>query len=223
MRAHRPRRSARRDSTAGAAAQDRPVLTVYTYDSFASEWGPGAAIEPLFEEQCGCDLRLRSRGRRRGAAVAAAARGRADQGRRRGRARHQPDGRGGRRPTSSRHTGWTPTSTCRSSGRTICSCRSTGVGSRSSTAPGSMPRRASRRWRDSDVSIVIEDPRSSTPGPRPRAVGRGGLRRARRRDLGGAGRQRRDRDARAGPRPTVCSSRARRTWCCPTRPRRPTT
>jgi thiamine transport system substrate-binding protein len=41
----------------GAAAQDRPVLTVYTYDSFASEWGPGPAIEPLFEEECGCDLR----------------------------------------------------------------------------------------------------------------------------------------------------------------------
>jgi thiamine transport system substrate-binding protein len=41
----------------GAAAQDRPVLTVYTYDSFASEWGPGPAIEPAFEEQCGCDLR----------------------------------------------------------------------------------------------------------------------------------------------------------------------
>jgi thiamine transport system substrate-binding protein len=40
----------------GAAAQDRPVLTVYTYDSFASEWGPGPAIEPLFEETCGCDV-----------------------------------------------------------------------------------------------------------------------------------------------------------------------
>jgi thiamine transport system substrate-binding protein len=41
----------------GAAAQDRPVLTVYTYDSFASEWGPGPAIEPIFEEACGCDVR----------------------------------------------------------------------------------------------------------------------------------------------------------------------
>jgi thiamine transport system substrate-binding protein len=42
----------------GAAAQERPVLTVYTYDSFASEWGPGPAMEPLFEAECGCDLRL---------------------------------------------------------------------------------------------------------------------------------------------------------------------
>lgn len=42
----------------GAAAQDRPVLTVYTYDSFASEWGPGPAIEPKFEEACRCDLRF---------------------------------------------------------------------------------------------------------------------------------------------------------------------
>ena len=42
----------------GAAAQDQPVLTVYTYDSFASEWGPGPAIEPKFEEQCDCDLQF---------------------------------------------------------------------------------------------------------------------------------------------------------------------
>lgn len=31
-------------------------LTVYTYDSFASEWGPGPKIEQAFEAQCGCDL-----------------------------------------------------------------------------------------------------------------------------------------------------------------------
>ncbi len=42
----------------GAAAQDEPVLIVYTYDSFASEWGPGTAIEPKFEAQCRCDLRF---------------------------------------------------------------------------------------------------------------------------------------------------------------------
>lgn len=41
-----------------AAAQDaKPVLTVYTYSSFAGEYGPGAAIEARFEETCGCDLR----------------------------------------------------------------------------------------------------------------------------------------------------------------------
>ena len=41
-----------------AAAQERPVLTVYAYDSFTSEFGPGAAIEAAFEPLCGCDLRF---------------------------------------------------------------------------------------------------------------------------------------------------------------------
>lgn len=35
---------------------DTPVLTVYTYDSFVSSWGPGPAIEEAFEVECGCDL-----------------------------------------------------------------------------------------------------------------------------------------------------------------------
>ena len=33
-----------------------PTLTVLTYDSFVSEWGPGPAIEAGFEATCGCDL-----------------------------------------------------------------------------------------------------------------------------------------------------------------------
>ncbi len=37
-------------------AQDKPVLNVYTYDSFASEWGPGPKIEQAFEARCECDL-----------------------------------------------------------------------------------------------------------------------------------------------------------------------
>lgn len=40
------------------AAAETPVLDVYTYDSFASEWGPGPAIEKGFEATCGCDLRF---------------------------------------------------------------------------------------------------------------------------------------------------------------------
>jgi thiamine transport system substrate-binding protein len=40
------------------AMADQPVLTVYTYDSFASEWGPGPVIEKGFEESCGCDLQF---------------------------------------------------------------------------------------------------------------------------------------------------------------------
>ena len=39
-----------------AHAADKPVLTIYTYDSFTSEWGPGPAIETAFEAQCNCDL-----------------------------------------------------------------------------------------------------------------------------------------------------------------------
>jgi len=43
---------------ASLAAAETPVLDVYTYDSFASEWGPGPAIEKGFEESCACDLRF---------------------------------------------------------------------------------------------------------------------------------------------------------------------
>lgn len=31
-------------------------LTVYTYDSFMSEWGPGPKLEQAFEKQCRCDI-----------------------------------------------------------------------------------------------------------------------------------------------------------------------
>ena len=41
-----------------AAFADTPQLTVYTYDSFVSEWGPGPVIEAEFEKTCGCDLKL---------------------------------------------------------------------------------------------------------------------------------------------------------------------
>lgn len=37
-------------------AQDKPVLTVYTYDSFAAEWGPGPALKAGFEQTCGCTV-----------------------------------------------------------------------------------------------------------------------------------------------------------------------
>jgi thiamine transport system substrate-binding protein len=40
------------------ALAETPVLTVLTYDSFTSEWGPGPAIERAFEAICACDLRL---------------------------------------------------------------------------------------------------------------------------------------------------------------------
>lgn len=34
------------------------TLTVYTYDSFVSSWGPGTRIEQEFERTCECDLEL---------------------------------------------------------------------------------------------------------------------------------------------------------------------
>jgi thiamine transport system substrate-binding protein len=37
-----------------AASQEK--LTVYTYESFTAEWGPGPQVEKAFEETCGCDL-----------------------------------------------------------------------------------------------------------------------------------------------------------------------
>lgn len=40
------------------AAQEKPELIIYTYDSFVSDWGPGPQIETAFEAQCACDLKL---------------------------------------------------------------------------------------------------------------------------------------------------------------------
>ena len=40
-----------------ALAADK-VLTVYTYESFTAEWGPGPIVEKAFEAQCGCDVKF---------------------------------------------------------------------------------------------------------------------------------------------------------------------
>jgi len=42
-----------------AAAKE---LTIYTYDSFNSEWGPGPVVFKRFEEQCACKLKVVSPG-----------------------------------------------------------------------------------------------------------------------------------------------------------------
>lgn len=39
-------------------AADKPVLTVYTYDSFVAEWGPAPKLEAAFEKTCNCDLKF---------------------------------------------------------------------------------------------------------------------------------------------------------------------
>jgi thiamine transport system substrate-binding protein len=44
-------------ATIGSArAAELPVLTVYTYSSFTADWGPGPAIKKAFEAQCACKV-----------------------------------------------------------------------------------------------------------------------------------------------------------------------
>lgn len=43
-------------SVAAAETSALPVLNVLTYDSFVAEWGPGPAVEKTFEAACACDL-----------------------------------------------------------------------------------------------------------------------------------------------------------------------
>lgn len=45
-------------TVATMAAAETPVLTVLTYDSFNTEWGPGPAVEQAFEADCACDLQF---------------------------------------------------------------------------------------------------------------------------------------------------------------------
>ncbi|MCM2477129.1 thiamine ABC transporter substrate binding subunit [Rhizobium sp. CG5] len=42
-------------ATTAVQAADK-VLTVYTYESFISEWGPGPKIKAAFEKTCGCTV-----------------------------------------------------------------------------------------------------------------------------------------------------------------------
>ena len=42
-------------SSNSASAGD---LTIYTYESFNSEWGPGPVVFKSFEEQCGCKIKI---------------------------------------------------------------------------------------------------------------------------------------------------------------------
>ncbi len=39
-----------------ALADENQILNVYTYDSFSSEWGPGPKLKEQFESQCQCEL-----------------------------------------------------------------------------------------------------------------------------------------------------------------------
>ena len=44
------------------AASEQNVLTVYAYDSFASDWGPAGTLIPKFEEETGIKVNLISAG-----------------------------------------------------------------------------------------------------------------------------------------------------------------
>lgn len=39
-----------------ALAADKPTLTIYTYDSFAADWGPAPKVKAAFEKTCECTL-----------------------------------------------------------------------------------------------------------------------------------------------------------------------
>ena len=39
-------------------SEEKETLSVYTYDSFNTEWGPGPKIEKAFEIVCACDLKF---------------------------------------------------------------------------------------------------------------------------------------------------------------------
>lgn len=54
---------------ATSALAETPVLNVLTYDSFVAEWGPGPAIKAGFEATCGCEVKFTTAGD--GAAVLA--------------------------------------------------------------------------------------------------------------------------------------------------------
>jgi thiamine transport system substrate-binding protein len=47
-------------STVPGHAQDKPTLNVYTYESFVGEYGPGQALKTGFEKHCGCTLAFSS-------------------------------------------------------------------------------------------------------------------------------------------------------------------
>jgi len=39
-----------------AGAADKPVLTIYTYSSFTADWGPGPGVKKAFEASCACEV-----------------------------------------------------------------------------------------------------------------------------------------------------------------------
>ena len=44
--------------TVSVIAADKQILTIYTYDSFTSKWGPGPKVKEAFEKDCNCELKF---------------------------------------------------------------------------------------------------------------------------------------------------------------------
>ncbi len=208
----------------GRRGTDRPVLDVYTYDSFVTEWGPGPAIETAFEADCGCDLRFVAAGD--GAALLA-------------RLRLE-----GARTDADVVLGLDTNLTAAAAETGLFAPHGIDadfdlpvawddplflpydwgyfafVYDRARLAD---PPENFRALAASDVSIIIAGPAQLDPGPRPAALGQGRLRRRGGRRSGRGSPTTSSPSPRAGPRPTACSSTARPTWCSPTPPRPPTT
>ena len=45
-------------SAATTQAADKPKLVIYTYDAFAADWGPAPAVKKAFEPVCGCEVQF---------------------------------------------------------------------------------------------------------------------------------------------------------------------
>jgi thiamine transport system substrate-binding protein len=146
------------------AKAETPILNVLTYDSFATEWGPGPAIEAGFEAVCACDLQFQTAGD--GAALLA---------------RLQLDGAGSDADvvvgldtnlvSKAQQTGlFAPVPPAETQLPTVFSSANfvpfdwgwfafVYNKTKLATPPKSFPELAA-----SDVKIIIQDPRSSTPG-----------------------------------------------------------
>ena len=44
--------------SAADSSTSKPTLTVYTYNSFTSDWGPGPKVKEAFEKDCNCQLKF---------------------------------------------------------------------------------------------------------------------------------------------------------------------
>ncbi len=44
--------------TLNTSAEEKKTLTIYTYDSFTSKWGPGPKVKEAFEKDCNCNLKF---------------------------------------------------------------------------------------------------------------------------------------------------------------------